>query len=211
MFKYMYIRIKLKDTKENKLRMERPTNFKQVKILTEKNSQSRMCQVYSTTTDGNFADLTTRHGRRTNIPFFFNKKAKLLVSFIRSTMAPLWEEKGKQREKKKDWIGSVIGISNSERLKYLKEIITRDEQSGQETWKFFADYSPAKNPNKSVSRLFSSFFVVGILDSKLLKYPKEGSALAGRRGGPIISSIDLFFDVHRFRTFSLRNRPRKSR
>lgn len=190
--------------------MERPTNFKQVRVLTEKNFQSGMCQVYSTTTDGNLTDLTTRHGRRTNIPFF-SKKAKLLVSFIRSTMGPLWEEKGKQREEKKGWIGSVIGISNSERLKYLKEIITRDEQSGQETWKFFADYSPAKNPNKSVSRLFSSFFVVGILDSKLLKYPKEGSAPAGRRGGPIISSIDLFFDVHRFRTFSLRNRPRKSR
>lgn len=32
---------------------------------------------------------------------FLAKKAKLLVSFIRSTMGPLWEEKGKQREKKK--------------------------------------------------------------------------------------------------------------
>ena len=82
------------------------------------------------------------------------------------------EEKRSTKERgRKTWIGSVIGISNSERLKYLKEIITRDEQSGQETWKFLADYSPAKNPNKSVSRLFSSFFVVGILDSKLLKYP----------------------------------------
>lgn len=83
----MYIWTKLKDTKENRLRMEWPTNFKQVKVLTEKNSQSGMCQVYSTTTDGNLTDLTTRHGRRTNIPFF-SKKAKLLVSFIRFTMPP---------------------------------------------------------------------------------------------------------------------------
>lgn len=94
MFKYMYIRIKLKDTKENRLRMERPTNFKQVKILTEKNSQSRMCQVYSTTTDGNFADLTTRHGRRTNIPFFLTKKLNYL--FLLS--APLWPPSEKKKE-----------------------------------------------------------------------------------------------------------------
>lgn len=142
---------------------------------------------------------------------FLAKKLNYLFLLSARLWAPSEKKKESRGRRKKGWIGSVIGISNSERLKYLKEIITRDEQSGQETWKFFADYSPAKNPNKSVSRLFSSFFVVGILDSKLLKYPKEGSAPAGRCGGPIISSIDLFFDVHRFRTFSLRNRPRKSR
>lgn len=36
---------------------------------------------------------------------------------------------------------SIIAISNSERLKCLKEIIRRNEQSGEETVKFFADYS----------------------------------------------------------------------
>lgn len=86
MYKYMYIWTKLTDTKENGRRMEWPTNFKQVKILTEKNSQSRMCQVYSTTTDGNLTDLTTRHGRRTNIPFFFFLTKKLNYLFLLSAL-----------------------------------------------------------------------------------------------------------------------------
>lgn len=94
MFKYMYIRIKLKDTKENRLRMERPTNFKQVKILTEKILKAecvkfilRLLMEILQILQLDTVDVRT-------FPFFLTKKLNYL--FLLS--APLWPPSEKKKE-----------------------------------------------------------------------------------------------------------------